>query len=125
MTEAQARPRALIVEDEIVIALDLEIAMSDLGYDVCTLAPSERSARVLAMQERPDVAVVDVCLAGGREGIEMARWLREVCGISIVFVTACDDEATVNRIRECVPGAPVLAKPVYRAGLANAVARAV
>jgi len=125
MTEAQARPRALIVEDEIVIALDLEVAMSDLGYDVCTLAPSERSARVLAMQERPDVAVVDVCLAGGREGIEMARWLREVCGISIVFVTAYDDEATVKRIRERVPGAPVLAKPVYRAGLADAVAHAV
>ena len=76
MNEARSRPRALIVEDEIVIALDLEIAMSDLGYDVCALAPSERSARALAMQEQPDLAVVDVCLAGGREGIEMARWLR-------------------------------------------------
>ena len=124
MTEAPSRPRALIVEDEIVIALDLEIAMSDLGYEVCALAPSERSARAVAMQEEPDVALVDVCLAGGREGIEMARWLREVCGISIVFVTACDDEATVKRIHERVPGAPVLAKPVYRDGLADAVAHA-
>ena len=120
MTEAPSRPRALIVEDEIVIALDLEIAMSDLGYEVCALAPSERSARAVAMQEE----LVDVCLAGGREGIETGRWLREVCGISIVFVTACDDEATVRRIRERVPGAPVLAKPVYRDGLADAVARA-
>ena len=76
MNEARSRPLALIVEDEIVIALDLEIAMSDLGYDVCALTPSERSARALAMQEQPDLAVVDVCLAGGREGIEMARWLR-------------------------------------------------
>ena len=124
MTEAQSRPRALIVEDEIVIALDLEIAMSDLGYEVCALAPSERSARAVAMQEEPAVALVDVCLAGGREGIENGRWLREVCGISIVFVTACDDEATVERIHERVPGAPVLAKPVYRDGLADAVARA-
>ena len=124
MTEAPSRPRALIVEDEIVIALDLEIAMSDLGYEVCALAPSERSARAVAMQEEPAVALVDVCLAGGREGIETGRWLREVCGISIVFVTACDDEATVQRIRERVPGAPVLAKPLYRDGLADAVARA-
>jgi DNA-binding response OmpR family regulator len=124
MNEERSRPRALIVEDEIVIALDLEIAMSDLGYDVCSLAASERSARVVAMQEEPDLAVVDVCLAGGREGIEMARWLREVCGISIVFVTGCDDEATVERIRERVPGAPVLAKPAYRDGLADAVAHA-
>ena len=96
MTEAPSRPRALIVEDEIVIALDLEIAMSDLGYEVCALAPSERSARAVAMQEEPAVALVDVCLAGGREGIETGRWLREVCGISIVFVTACDDEARLG-----------------------------
>ena len=124
MSEAQSRPRALIVEDEIVIALDLEIAMEDLGYEVCALAPSERSARAVAMQEEPDVALVDICLDGGREGIETARWLREVCGVSIVFVTACNDEATVQRMRERVPGAPVLPKPVYRDRLADAVARA-
>ena len=76
MTEAPSRPRALIVEDEIVIALDLEIAMSDLGYEVCALAPSERSARAVAMQEEPAVALVDVCLAGGREGIETGRYAR-------------------------------------------------
>jgi DNA-binding response OmpR family regulator len=119
-----SRPRALIVEDEIVIALDLENAMADLGYEVCALAPSERSARAVAMQEELDVALVDVCLDGGREGIETARWLREVCGVSIIFVTACDDAATVERMHERVPGAPVLAKPIYRERLAEAVALA-
>jgi DNA-binding response OmpR family regulator len=123
MTEA-SRPRALIVEDEIVIALDLESAMEDLGYEVCTLAPSERSARAVAMQEEPDLALVDICLDGGREGIETARWLREVCGASIVFVTGCTDTATVDRISERVPGAQVLEKPIYRDRLADAVARA-
>jgi DNA-binding response OmpR family regulator len=123
MTEA-SRPRALIVEDEIVIALDLESAMEDLGYEVCTLAPSERSARAVAMQEEPDLALVDICLDGGREGIETARWLRDVCGTSIVFVTGCTDAATVDRITERVPGAPVLEKPIYRDRLADAVARA-
>src|SRR5262245_26027625 len=124
MTDASLRPRALIVEDEIVIALDLEIVMEDLGYEVCGLAASERAARAVAMQEEPDVALVDVCLDGGREGIETARWLRGVCGTSIVFVTGCTDAATVDRISERVPGAPVLEKPVYRARLADAVARA-
>jgi response regulator of citrate/malate metabolism len=98
--------------------------MADLGYEVCALAPSERSARAVAMQEEPDVALVDVCLDGGREGIETARWLREVCGVSIIFVTACDDAATVERMHERVPGAPVLAKPIYRERLAEAVALA-
>jgi DNA-binding response OmpR family regulator len=118
------RRRALIVEDEILIALDLEDAMSDLGFEVCPLASSDRNARSLAMRDQPDIVLVDVCLEGGREGIETARWLREVCGASVVFVTACNDEPTVERIRKRVPGAPVLAKPVYRNELASAVASA-
>src|SRR6185369_16371929 len=92
------RRRALIVEDDYFIALDLEFVMADLGFDVC--------------------------LAGGREGIETARWLREVCGASIVFVTAANDRATAERIRERVPGAPVVSKPVYPDRLAGAVASA-
>jgi DNA-binding response OmpR family regulator len=122
--KSPTRRRALIVEDEFMIALDLEDAMSGLGYEVCPLASSDRQARLLGMRDEPDVALVDVCLEGGREGVETARWLREVCGASIVFVTGCNDEATVELIRERVPGAPVLAKPAYRDGLAAAVASA-
>jgi CheY-like chemotaxis protein len=119
------RPRALIVEDEILIALDLEETMISLGFDSCGLAPSDRMARSLAMSDQSDVVLMDVCLDGGREGIETARWLREVCGASIVFVTANRDEGTLARIHEQVPGAPVLSKPVYRKQLANAVSEAI
>jgi two-component system, response regulator PdtaR len=119
-----SRRRALIVEDEIMIALDLEDAMADLGFEVCALVPSDRRARLVAMRDQPDVVLVDVCLEGGREGIETARWLREVCGASIVFVTGCNDGDTVKRIEERVPGAPVVAKPVYREQLASAIASA-
>ena len=114
--------RVLIIEDEFLIALDLEETMFKLGFDICALAPSARKARSLAMHNPPDVALVDVCLEGGREGIEIARWLREVCQVPIVFVTAQRDEATVERIHEQVPGAPVLSKPVFRHTLAGAVA---
>ncbi len=127
MTEQAAprRPRALIVEDEIIIALDLEDAMCRLGYDSCGLAPTDRQARYLAMSDRPDVVLMDVCLEGGREGIETARWLREVCGASVVFITANNDQGTLARIHERVPGAPVLSKPVYREQLAKAVSQAI
>lgn len=74
------------------------------------------------MSEEPDIALVDVCLEGGREGIETARWIREVCGASVVFVTAFNDQDTVERIHEQVPGAPVLSKLTYRDRLAAAVA---
>ena len=75
-----------------------------------------------AMSDQPDVVLMDVNLEGGREGIEAARWLREVCDVPIVFVTGYTDRATVARIHEHVPGAPVLPKPVYGARLADAVA---
>jgi DNA-binding response OmpR family regulator len=114
--------RALIIEDEFLIALDLEATMFKLGFDFCALAPSARKARSLAMNDQPDVALVDVCLEGGREGIEIARWLREVCQVPIVFVTAQGDKDTVEHIHQLVPGAPVLTKPVFRHTLASAVA---
>ena len=127
MTEdkTQVRNRALIVEDEFLIALDLEAAMTGLGFEICGLAPNAEEARSLAMSHQPDVVLVDVYLGGAREGIETARWLREVCDVSVVFVTADTDVATVERIREAVPGSPILSKPVHRERLAEAVAAAV
>jgi DNA-binding response OmpR family regulator len=112
----------LIVEDEVLIAFDLEATMSALGFDVCDLAPSGEWARSLAMSDQPDIVLMDVCLEGGREGIEVARWLRAVCDVPIVFVTAHSDEDTLERIHEQVPGAPVLSRPVYPERLADAVA---
>ena len=122
MAELPRSRRALIVEDEFLIALDLEETMFKIGFDVCALAASASKARSLAMREQPDVVLVDVCLEGGREGIEIARWLREVCHVPVVFVTAHSDEETIERIHERVPGVPILPKPVFRATLANAVA---
>ena len=114
--------RALIVEDELMIALDLEDAMSALGFDICGLASTADTARSIAMDNQPDVVLMDVNLDGGREGIEAARWLREVCDAPIVFVTGYTDRDTVERIHEQVPGAPVLPKPIYGDRLADAVA---
>lgn len=113
----------MIVEDEILIALDLEATMSGLGFEVCGLAPSAREARALAISNQPDVVVMDVYLDGCRDGIEAGRWLREVCEVPVVFVTSYSDRATVERIHEQVPGAPVLQKPVYRERLAEAISQ--
>jgi DNA-binding response OmpR family regulator len=111
----------LIIEDDFVIALDLEATMARLGFEDCSLASNADGARLAAMRDPPDVALVDVCLEGGREGIEVARWLREMCGATVVFVTGCNDEDTVERIHERVPGAPVVPKPVYGKRLAAAL----
>ena len=114
--------RALIVEDETMIALGLEADMHALGFDICDLVADGQEAFLHAMSDQPDVVLMDVNLEGGREGIEAARWLREVCDAPIVFVTGYTDRDTVKRIHEQVPGAPVLPKPVWRDRLADAVA---
>ena len=115
------RGRALIVEDEILFAINLEADMRALGFDICDLAANGQQASVLAMSNQPDVVLMDINLEGGREGIEVARWLRKVCEAPIVFVTGYTDHDTVERIHEQVPGAPVLSKPVYGDRLADAV----
>jgi CheY-like chemotaxis protein len=118
------RRRALIVEDETFLAMSLAADMKGLGFDTCDLAADGQQAFLKAMSNQPDIVLMDVNLEGGREGIEAARWLRAVCDIPIVFVTAYTDRVTLQRIHEQVPGAPVIAKPLYRALLARAVAKA-
>jgi DNA-binding response OmpR family regulator len=114
----------LIVEDEFLIAHDLEASMHELGFDDCDVAPNGQQAHALSMGARPDIVVVDVCLEGGREGIEVARWLRDMFEVPVVFVTSYSDDDTVARVRQRVPGAPVLPKPVYPERLADAIVEA-
>jgi phosphoribosyl 1,2-cyclic phosphodiesterase/DNA-binding response OmpR family regulator len=125
MTECSTRrpPRALIVEDEVLIALRLEADMNALGFDVCGLAANAGQAISLAIKERPDIVIMDIYLNGARDGIETARRLRELCGVPVIFVTAySDDEGIMDRIQQQVPDAPVIAKPLYGHRLADAIA---
>ena len=117
-----AHRRALIVEDEYLFAMSLTVDMQALGFDTCDVAATAQDAFLQAMEDAPDIVLMDVNLEGGREDIEAARWLREVCDIPVIFITAYTDPDTVERIHEQVPGAPVIAKPLYRERLASAVA---
>jgi DNA-binding response OmpR family regulator len=120
----RSKEHAIIVEDEYLIAADLQDALRRLGFKVCGVAADGDTARSLAIKHLPTVVLMDVCLEGGREGIEIARWIAEACGASIVFVTANTDRDTVSRIQERVPGAPVLAKPLDRRALPDAIGQA-
>jgi len=95
--------------------------MRELDFYVCGVAPTQDRACSLAASEHPDVVLMDVCLEGGQEGIEAARWLREECRAEVVFITGHTDRATLECIQEQVPGAPVLSKPVSPAHLAEVV----
>ncbi len=96
--------------------------MHALGFDICDLAANGQQASSFATRDQPDVVLMDINLEGGREGIEVARWLRQAVGAPIVFLTGYTDLDTLERNQERVPDAPVLPKPVYRDHLADAVA---
>lgn len=118
------RPQALVVEDDYFIALNLEADVQALGFEVFGIAPTAKDAIALAMEQKPDLVLMDIYLNGARDGIEAGRWIHDVCDAPVVFVTAHTDEGTIERIREQVPGAPVLSKPVYGDHLATAIAEA-
>src|SRR4029453_5607703 len=98
--------------------------MKDLGFDVCGLAANARQAIAMAMEDEPDLAVMDIYLNGARDRIDTARVLRDLYGVQVVFVTAySDDEGLTERIQQQVPNAPVLTKPLYGHRLPGAASK--
>jgi hypothetical protein len=115
---------ALIVDDEFLIAFDLESSMRELGFDVCTVASNEKDAIELAKSNagRGGYGCVfrrDSCR--NRDGKMAPRGMWR----AYRFCDRSHDDGTLERIHEVVPGAPVLSKPVYRETLAHAVSEAV
>jgi len=78
--------KVLIVEDEMLVAMDLEFIVSNAGYQVIGIAPDRPS--VHAVGEAPQVALVDLNLRDGLTGPEIARDLGEGAGAAVIFVTA-------------------------------------
>ena len=85
------RGRALIVEDEILFALNLEAEMHTLGFDICDLAANGHQASTLAMS---NVVLMDINLEGGREGIEVGRCLHTMYEAPVVFISGYTDRDT-------------------------------
>jgi len=117
----EAAPKVLIVEDEFLIAEYFAIIVGQLGYEVCGLARTADEAVMLAAREKPAVVIMDVRLAGERDGVEAAEEIRAVNPVPIIFVTASRELQTAQRTRHHPPGA-VLTKPVVQQHIQAALA---
>lgn len=102
--EARAAPavrpeklRIGIVEDEAIIAIELEDLLSSLGAEVVGIALSAEQAVRLAESERPACMTMDIRLQGQRDGISAAIEIYERFGIRCIFVSAYGDPETVAR----------------------------
>ncbi|MBL8910120.1 MAG: response regulator [Archangium sp.] len=110
----------LIVEDERIVARDLQETLVGLGYDAFAIAASSDEAMARATERRPDLVLMDIRIKGGRDGIETATALRKRFDVPIVYLTAHADEATIERARATEPYGYVI-KPVNSAELRSAV----
>jgi signal transduction histidine kinase/DNA-binding response OmpR family regulator len=110
------RPRVLIVEDELVVGLDLEHRLAEMGYQVVAVAPTGREALDEVSRCPPDLVLMDIKLDGDLDGIEVARRIRGGLDVPIVFVTAFADEATTQRVKGVAPYGYVV-KPFQKEAL--------
>lgn len=78
----------MIVEDQAILAMEIEMVLTDAGCDVVGCAMDQNSAFAVADRERPDLAFVDVNLLDGLTGPQIAHCLVEDYGSAVVFLTA-------------------------------------
>lgn len=110
------KPRVLIVEDETLIAADLEDTLVDLGMEVVSNTGTAVRALQATRDHQPDVVLMDVNLGGPVDGIEAARRIRMETTAVIVFLTAHGDPSTLERASAVEP-AGYLIKPFDRGTL--------
>jgi PAS domain S-box-containing protein len=97
------RPSILVVDDEIIIARELEARLKGMGYDVAGIASSGAEAVRLAAQTRPSLVLMDVVLKGNTDGIEAAAEIRRRWQTPVIYVTAYADQRTLERARVTEP----------------------
>ena len=97
------RPTILIVEDEILIARELEIRLRELGYEPLGIASSGGDAIQMTVDLQPDLVVMDIVLKGDVDGIEAAAEIRRRCQVPVIYLTAYADRETLERARITEP----------------------
>lgn len=115
-------PRILIVEDDFLVASEVQVTLEDAGLDVTGIATSAEEAIKLAAHERPDLVLMDIRLAGRQDGVEAALRLFRDHGIRCIFATAHADE---HARRRAAPAEPLgwLQKPYTMTSLVALVRR--
>lgn len=95
--------KLLIVEDEPIVALDLQQELEELGCEVTGLAESSDAALMSIEESRPDLALMDIRIDGSMDGIETARLIRHAYQVPVVFLTSYSDKDTLTRAARELP----------------------
>lgn len=109
-----------VVEDEIVIADNICHILEKLGYEVLDPVINYSEAVQQLEEEQPDLSLLDIQLAGSKDGIDLAWKIKEDFDIPFIFLTSNADPRTVGRAKELAPPA-YLVKPFNKDDLYTSI----
>jgi diguanylate cyclase (GGDEF)-like protein/PAS domain S-box-containing protein len=91
--------RILIAEDEVIIAMDIQMRLEKAGYSVTAIATSGEQAARAAVETNPDLVLMDIGLQGHLDGIAAAAQIRQTLDIPVVYLTSFSNQAILERAK--------------------------
>lgn len=114
--------RVMIIEDEPIIAMDLEAVVAEIGHKVTGVARTRRAAVDLGRSERPDLILADIQLADNSSGIDAVQeLLRDLGELPVIFITAFPEKLLTGERPE---PAFLITKPYSEAQVRTAISQA-
>ncbi len=110
------KTRIHIVEDEAIIAMEIESQLQNLGYEVTSIVDTGQKAIEKAEEDKPDLILMDIRIKGETDGIEAAEIIRNNFGIPVIFSTAYLDQERIDRAKITIPFGFIL-KPIQERDL--------
>jgi PAS domain S-box-containing protein len=98
----------LVVEDEPIVAKDIQHSLQQLGYRVPATAASGEDALRRAVDARPDLVLMDIVLKGNMDGVQTAQSIQRRLDVPVVYLTAFADDETLERVKTTSPAGYVL-----------------
>lgn len=118
-----ANTKILLVEDESIVAKDIQGILINLGYEVSGVVASGEEAVNKAEETQPDLVLMDIGLRGEIDGLEAAKKIQGSFNIPVVYLTAYADDKTLQRAETTQPFGIIL-KPVNEIDLHSALKKA-
>ena len=119
--EQQTRARVLIIEDEPIIAMDIETIVRDLGHDVTSVAVTRDEAVAAALADRPGLVLADIQLADDSSGIDAVKDILAQFQVPVVFITAFPERLLTGERPEPTF---LITKPFQRSTVKAAISQA-
>ena len=95
--------KILIVEDEVIVAMEIEMGLVSQGYKVVGKAYNSGKAVDAALKQDPDIILMDINIKGGSDGIQTSKDILKSVNSSIIFLSAYNDNETKERMKEIQP----------------------